>query len=155
MEHVSEKQSGEYTISSDVSMLDVEEIHRYLSEESYWSKNIPLSVVNASIENSFCIGAYYKGEQIGFARIITDYATFGYLADVYILEGHRGKGLSKKLMKFILKLDWVKSLRRFMLATVDAHGLYRQFGFKEFLHPSRMMEINQPGIYGDKNSPCK
>lgn len=130
-----------YTFSTDVTKLQVDVIHRYLSQDSYWAQNIPLEVVKRSISGSQCFGVYLGSEQIGFARVITDYATFGYLADVFILPAHRQKGLSKELMKFIMGLPSLKGLRRFMLATKDAHGLYRQFGFKELGDPSRIMEI--------------
>src|ERR1035437_4203359 len=96
------KRLTEYNISTDKKKLQIEVIHHYLSAESYWAKNIPMGIVKKSIENSFCFGIYFKDEQIGFARVITDYAIFAYLADVFILEAHRGKGLSKKLMQFIM-----------------------------------------------------
>lgn len=144
-----------YTISSDKGLLKLDEIHHFLSLEAYWSKNISKEIVQNAIENSFCIGIYYSGEQVGFARIITDYATFGYLADVFILKTHRGKGLSKAMMAVIMNLTWVKMLRRFSLATLDAQGLYRQFGFENPKNPERLMEIVKPSIYGDTNNPCK
>lgn len=144
----------DYTISSDKSLLQLEEVHRFLSVEAYWSKNIPRELIRTGIENSFCIGVYHAGKQVGIARIITDYATFGYLADVFIEETHRGKGLSKAMMAAIMELDWVKGLRRFTLATLDAHGLYKQFGFDQPKYPDRLMEITKPKIYGDGNNPC-
>jgi GNAT superfamily N-acetyltransferase len=136
-----EKTIGDYLISTDKTKLQVEKIHRYLSEESYWAQNIPVHLVLAAIKGSICFGVYAKGEQIGFARVITDRATFAYLADVYVKQEHRGKGLSKELMKFILNYDGLTSLRRFMLATKDAHGLYKQFGFSSLAEPQRFMEI--------------
>ncbi len=145
----------DYIISSDKTLLQIFDVHSFLSTESYWSKNIPKQTVEKAIENSFCIGVYFDSKQVGFARIISDYATFGYLADVYILQEHRGKGISKAMMKAILALDWVKGLRRFTLATLDAQGLYSQFGFFCPKNPERLMEISKPGIYGDLTNPCK
>jgi GNAT superfamily N-acetyltransferase len=112
-----------------------------LSKESYWAKNIPIELVKTSIEGSFCFGVYHQGKQIGFARVITDYATFGYLADVFIDKNYRGKGLSKELMKFIMEQEVIKKLRRFMLATLDAHSLYAQFGFESQEGNKRFMSI--------------
>ena len=138
---IDEKKIGEYLYSSDKKKLDVNYIHHYLSEESYWAKNIPREIVQKSIDGSLCFGIYYQDKQIGFARVITDYATFGYLADVFIDKHYRGKGLSKELMKFIMKQDVIKKLRRFMLATLDAHGLYTQFGFESQEGNKRLMGI--------------
>ncbi len=138
---ISEKKINNYIISTDRAKLDIDYIHHYLSKESYWSKNIPMEIVKASIEGSLCFGVYHQGKQIGFARVITDYATFGYLADVFIDKDYRGKGLSKELMKFILEQDIMKILRRFMLATLDAHSLYTQFGFKSEEGNKRLMGI--------------
>jgi GNAT superfamily N-acetyltransferase len=138
---IDEKKIGEYLYSSDKEKLDVNYIHHYLSEESYWAKNIPREIVQKSIDGSLCFGVYCQDKQIGFARVITDYATFGYLADVFIDKHYRGKGLSKELMKFIMKQDVIKKLRRFMLATLDAHSLYTQFGFESQEVNKRLMGI--------------
>ena len=131
---------GEYEISQDKRRLDVAAIHEYLTQ-SYWSVGIPRSVVEHAIKGSLCFGVYHHSMQIGFARVITDKATFAYLADVYILDPHRGKGLSKRMMKIIAAHPDLQGLRRFMLATRDAHGLYKQFGFTELSNPQRIMEI--------------
>ncbi len=136
-----EKQIGDYFLSTDKSKLQLNYIHRYLSNESYWSKHIPLEIVQKSIEGSLCFGVYLNNNQVGFARVITDNATFAYLADVFIDAQHRGKGLSKELMKFIMDSDFTKVVRNFLLATLDAHGLYEQFGFKALPEPERMMGI--------------
>ena len=136
-----------YTISTNKTKLNISLIYHYLSVESYWAKNIPLNTVKTSIKNSICFGVYVGSEQVGFARVITDKATFAYLADVFIVEPHRKKGLSKKLMKYILNYKKLKGLRRFMLATLDAHELYRKYGFSELRNPERIMEINIPDIY--------
>lgn len=137
---------GEYEISTDPQRLDVAAVHAYLTQ-SYWSPGIPRAMVERTIANSLCFGLYCGAEQVGFARVVTDRATFAYLADVFILDPHRGKGLSKWLMEFVKGHEDLQGLRRFMLATKDAHGLYRQFGFTELANPSRMMEILQPNVY--------
>lgn len=133
--------------STDKSLLDLNVIHKFLSERSYWAKGVPLYVVERSVKNSLCVGIYTDGRQIGFARIITDYTTFGYLADVFVDENFRGHGISKKLMEFIFQFPEVKTLRRFVLVTSDAHGLYEKFGFKPLKTPERFMEVHQPNVY--------
>ena len=138
---INEKYIGEFLYSTDKSKLNIEYIHNYLSKESYWAKNIPVEIVKKSIEGSLCFGVYHQNIQIGFARVITDHATFGYLADVFIDKEYRGNGLSKELMKFIMEQDVVKKLRRFMLATLDAHGLYTQFGFEKLEGDKRLMGV--------------
>jgi GNAT superfamily N-acetyltransferase len=139
-------QRGEYEISTDSELLDVAIIHAFLAQ-SYWSPGIPRSVVERAISNSLCFGLYRGAEQVGFARVITDKATFAYLADVFVLEAHRGKGLSKWLMQIIEEHEDLQGLRRFMLATKDAHDLYKQFEFRELANPSSMMEILKPDVY--------
>lgn len=137
----------EYTIATGYEAMDVATIHQYLSVESYWAKNIPLTLVQQSLQHSFCIGVFTADKQVGFARLITDYSTFAYLADVYILEAHRGRGLSKEMMQYIMSLDWIAGLRRIMLATADAHGLYQQFGFNVISTPDRIMECKKEQAY--------
>ncbi|MDP3557548.1 MAG: GNAT family N-acetyltransferase [Bacteroidota bacterium] len=136
-----EKNINNYLFSTDKTKLQLKVIHSYLSKESYWAQNIPLDLVKESISGSICFGVYTNNNQIGYARVITDNATFGYLADVFIVEEHRGKGLSKELMRFIMDFPALKKLRRFMLATKDAHGLYKQFGFNALAKPENIMEI--------------
>lgn len=136
-----ELQNGDYLFSTDKNKLQVAYIHHYLSEDSYWVQNIPIEIVQRSIDNSLCFGIYYGEQQVGFARVITDEATFGYLADVFVDEAHRGKNLSKQLMAFIMEHESLQGLRRLMLATLDAHGLYAQFGFGALKEPERFMEI--------------
>jgi len=131
---------GNYLISTDNSKLDIKVIQDYLSN-SYWAKNRTLKTTKISIKNSLCFGVYFKNSQIGFARLITDYATFAYLADVFILEEHRNKGLSKWLMEVILNYGEVQNLRRWFLATRDAHGLYEKFGFTNLKEPEKIMEM--------------
>lgn len=139
--------AGGYTISDDKSLLQLQVIHNYLCHQSYWAKGIPMAVVQKSIEGSYCVGVYLGDEQVGFARLVTDYATFGYLADVFVLEPHRGKGLSKEIIKFLLAQEWVQGLRNIMLGTQDAHGLYQQFGFTLLTDPKRYMYKFKPNIY--------
>jgi N-acetylglutamate synthase-like GNAT family acetyltransferase len=139
-----EWQDAEFIISTDLAKLDLEVIHRFLSVESYWSKGIKREIIEAAIQNSLCFGAYHEGKQIGFARMITDYATFAYLADVFVLKPYRGRGLSKWLMTCIMEHPKLQGLRRFMLATQDAHGLYAQFGYEPLPNPERFMQIFRP-----------
>ena len=133
-----------FIISTNKNQLNVAVIHNYLCNESYWAKNISLAVVQKSIEGSFCFGVYLKQEphvQIGFARVITDNATFGYLADVFITTQYRGMGLSKWLMHEIMQHKQLQGFRRWMLATKDAHGLYAQFGFTVLENTGRLMGL--------------
>ena len=120
---------GKYIIDTDPMMIDRELVHRYLSAESYWAKGIPFETVSRSIDHSLCFGLYHGKQQIGFARMVTDRATFTYLADVFILPEERGKGLSKWMMEVIDTHPDLQGLRRWMLGTRDAHGLYEQFGW--------------------------
>jgi GNAT superfamily N-acetyltransferase len=135
---------GEYTISDDRGRLDLGVIHRFISEESYWGQGRDIEVVRRSVENSLPFGVYRGAEMVGFARVVTDYATFAWVADVFVVEGHRGRGLSKWLMEVILAHSELQGFRRWVLATKDAHGLYRQFGFHELKRPERWMERPDP-----------
>ena len=135
------------TISADKSLPDITMIQSFLGTESYWAKNIPLKIVEESIRNSLCFGVYTDEKQVGFARVITDYTTFAYLADVFILKECRGRGMSKDLINYIRKYPALQGLRRWMVATMDAHELYRKFGFSELAHPERFMEIHTKTIY--------
>lgn len=136
------------TISTDKSRLDVDRIHRFLSEESYWAKNIPRATVERSIEHSLCFGAYDGDAQVGFARVISDRAVFAYIADVFVVESHRGRGVSKQIMEAIRAHPELQGLRRWHLLTRDAHSLYAQYGFRSLDKPPRHMEIFVPGVYG-------
>jgi N-acetylglutamate synthase-like GNAT family acetyltransferase len=141
----------DYKITDNKKEMDVDAIHDYLTR-SYWAKNVPKSVVTKAVENSLCFGLFAitankNGKQVGFARLITDYATFAYLADVYILEEHRGKGLSKQLMEMIVKHPQLQGLRRIMLATRDAHGLYEQYGFTPLTEQTMFMQLWTPDVY--------
>jgi len=136
-----------YKISSDISDMDISAIHDYISR-SYWAENIPLKTMEKAIKNSLCFGVFTdSGEQVAFARMVTDSATFAYLADVFVLEKHRGKGISKWLMKSIIDNPNLQGIRRMALATSDAHGLYEQFGFKALASPELFMELHQPNVY--------
>ena len=135
-----------FVISTDRARLDVALIHQFLTH-SYWSQGIPREVVERAIDHSLCFGIYSESGQVGFARVITDRATFAYLADVFVLQSHRGSGLGKFLMECISNHPQLQNLRRWMLATRDAHGLYAKFGFAPLAHPERFMERHNPEIY--------
>ena len=141
-----DKNLSAYEVHTDPDRLELDVIHGFLVR-SYWSPGVPREVVARAITHSLCFGLYHHGAQIGFARVVTDRATFAYLADVFVLEEHRGRGLSKQLMAVIVAHPDLQRLRRFLLATRDAHGLYRQFGFAALSYPSRLMEILRPNIY--------
>ena len=128
-------------ISTEKSRLDVTFVHHFLCDESYWAANIPLDLVQTSIENSLCFGAYDGGAQVGFARVITDYAVFAYVADVFVVASHRGKRVGRELMAAIVAHPALQRLRRWHLVTRDAHRLYEQFGFQPLRTPERHMEI--------------
>lgn len=130
----------EFSISTDKSRLNVPLIHQFLSQESYWAQNISLELVERSIENSLCFGVYHHHEQVGFARIITDYATTAYMTDVFVVAAYRGQGISKLLMETINQWPSLQGLRRWVLATRDAHTLYEQFGYTELNHPEWFMQ---------------
>ena len=142
-----EWQNGEFTISTDRTRLQIEAIHRFLSEESYWANNRRKEQTLTAIKNSLPFGVYTGENQIGFARVVTDYATFAYLGDVYILKDFRGKGLSKWLMEVIIGHPELQDFRRWVLATRDAHTLYEKFGFHALVHPDRWMEKPAPNAY--------
>jgi GNAT superfamily N-acetyltransferase len=137
---------GGFTISTDPERLDRARIHGFLVD-SYWAKAIPRAVVDRSIEGSLNFGLYEGAAQVGFARVITDRATFAYLADVFVLESHRGRGLAAWLMEVIQAHPELQSLRRWILMTRDAHELYRKFGFREIEDPGRCMEIVDREVY--------
>jgi GNAT superfamily N-acetyltransferase len=136
-----------YEISADPSRVDIGTVYRFLSEEAYWSPGIPRAVVEKAIANSLCFGVYHGADQVGFARVITDKATFAYLADVFVLKQHRRKGLSKWLVHEVMCHPDLQGLRRFLLVTSDAHSLYAQTGFTSIGNAWRFMEILRPDIY--------
>lgn len=135
---------GEFSISTDPKRLDIETIHRFLSSESYWAQGRPIETVQRSLDHSFTFGLYLKDKQIGFARVVTDYATFAWVADVFVLHEYRGQGLSKWLMEVILGHPELQGFRRWVLATKDAHTLYERFGFIPLHKPERWMERPDP-----------
>jgi GNAT superfamily N-acetyltransferase len=130
-------------ISTDKTRLDIDLIHDYLSKESYWAKGRDIEIVKRSIDNSLCFGLYIDNKQIGFARVVTDYAIFGWIMDVFILSDYRGKGYGKKLIYAIMTHEKLQNLQRWGLGTDDAHGLYQQFGFTPLSKPQNMMEIKR------------
>jgi GNAT superfamily N-acetyltransferase len=133
-----------FLLSTDKSLLDFDIIYNYLDKESYWAKGIPVEKLKKAIEHSICFGVYHHKKQIGFARVVTDQAVFAYIADVFILPAFRKKGLSKWLIQTIRNHPELQSLRRWVLATADAHALYSQFDFKVISSPDRWMEIYTP-----------
>jgi GNAT superfamily N-acetyltransferase len=143
---VHEWQQGECLISTDKERLDIATIHGFLTT-SYWAAGISIEIVKRSIEHSLNFGLFQNDQQVGFARVITDYTTFAYLADVFVLEPFRGRGLSKWLMQVIVAHPDLQGLRKWVLFTRDAHGLYRQVGYTSLANPERAMERNFPNIY--------
>ncbi|HYE66132.1 MAG TPA: GNAT family N-acetyltransferase [Pyrinomonadaceae bacterium] len=143
---IHEWRRGEYLISTDQRRLDINVIHDYLSNESYWATGRAIETIRRSIEHSLAFGIYRGEEQVGFARVVTDYATFAWLADVFVLEAHRGRGLGKWLVEVILSHPELQGFRRWVLATKDAHELYRQFGFDALRRPERWMERPDPSM---------
>lgn len=142
-----------YLISTDKSLLCIDDIHRFLSHKAYWCLGIPKEVVSKAIENSLCFGLFDETskKQVGFARVVTDKATFAWICDVYIEEAYRGRSLSKWLMEVLLSHPDLLSLRRVCLATKDAHDLYKMYGFKVTETPQNWMEVKDNDIYKNMN----
>ncbi len=138
---------GDYALTTDQARIDTAVVHRYLSEESYWARGIPRETVERSMQHSLCFAILCVGQTVGFARVTSDLATVAYLGDVFVLPAHRGKGLSKWLVSCITAHPQLQGLRRWMLATADAHGLYAQFGFTPMKAPERWMERHDPAVY--------
>jgi len=136
-----------FTISTDRSLLDVELIQNFLVNGSYWAKNRTLEQTRKAIENSLCFGVYAAGLQVGFGRVVSDYATFAYIGDVFVLDQYRKRGVGKILMQAMIDHPDLQGLRRWVLATRDAHGLYEQYGFSGLAHPERWMERPAPDAY--------
>jgi GNAT superfamily N-acetyltransferase len=141
-----EWQRGEYTISTDRDRLDIPIIHNFISNESYWAKGRSIETVRRSLDNSINFGLYKNDQQIGFGRVVTDYATFAWIADVFVLSEHRGRGLSQWLMEVILAHPELQGFRRWVLSTRDAHSLYARFGFIPLHRPERWMERPDPNM---------
>ncbi|ATQ41390.1 GNAT family N-acetyltransferase [Caulobacter mirabilis] len=143
-----EREIGSYTISDDPARFDLPRAHRWIAEESYWAKGIPYTTFAAAVRNSLTFGAFDKaGEMAAMARVVTDRATFGWLCDVFVDEAYRGSGLGKALMAYFKDHPDLQGFRRMHLATADAHGLYRQFGFGDLTGADRWMEIRDPDVY--------
>jgi len=139
-----------FVVTDDPARIDIDVVHGFL-RQVYWAKGIPLETVRKSIANSHCFSVFENDAQIGFARVISDKATFAYLCDVFVLAPHRGKGASRFMMDCIVNHPDLANLRRWMLLTDDAHGLYRKFGFQDIADPRRHMEISRPKIYESSN----
>ena len=139
-----------FCISTEKSKLDLQTIHKFLSEEAYWSKNIPFERVCEAIENSLNFGIYFGNQQVRYARIISDFSTIAYLGDVFVLPEYRGKGLSKWLMETVMSHPNLQGLRRWILLTGDAHELYKKFGWTEIANPSVWLEIHDKDVYKTK-----
>lgn len=136
----------------DPAQFDIAAIHAFLAS-TYWSPNVPRDVVDRAIAGSLCIGVLDDGRQIGFARLVTDRATFAYLADVFVIPEYRGQGVSQEMLRRLFAHPDVQGLRRLMLATRDAHGLYEKFGFKPLAAPDRFMELHDPNVYATPAAP--
>jgi GNAT superfamily N-acetyltransferase len=144
---IQEHHRNGFTVSTERSRLDVDFIHDFLAQKSYWAAEVPREVVERSLRNSLCFGLYQGCKQIGLARVVTDYATFAYVCDVFVDAAHRRSGLGTWLMECVMAQPSLPELRRIMLATKDAHELYRRFGFAELVQPQKLMEIHRPNVY--------
>lgn len=142
-----EVQRDGYLVSTDPAKLDIDAVHAFLSQQSYWATGISRDRLERAIEHSLPFGLYHEGKQIAFSRVITDFVTFAYLADVYVDEAYRGRGLAKLLLEAVLAHPELQRLRRWMLGTRDAHALYAQFGFVPLEEPGRWMELPDPDAY--------
>ena len=137
---------GPYSVTADRGRIDVDAVHAFLTR-SFWATGISKELVAKSIEHSLCFGVFHEQAQVAFARVVTDYSTYAYLCDVYVLEAHRGRGLAQELMNHVMRHPDLQGLRRMMLATSDAHGLYAKYGFTPLAAPDRMMEVHRPNVY--------
>jgi GNAT superfamily N-acetyltransferase len=150
VEAIIEQVRGEYAVSTDTRRLDLAAVHAYLTA-SYWSPGLPLDVLTRAVAGSLCFGLYHRDAQVGFARVITDRATFAYLCDVYVLDAHRGRGMGRWLMEVVVAHPALQGLRRFVLVTRDAHGLYERFGFRSLARPDGYMEVHRPDVYSGRS----
>jgi GNAT superfamily N-acetyltransferase len=146
---------GPFRISTDPSLLDRDLVHRFLSDEAYWSRGVSRETVERQIDNALSFGLYEGDRQVGFARVVTDRAAIGYLADVFVVGSHRGRGLGKWLVQTVLSHPDLQGLRRLFLGTADAHSLYERFGFRPLPDPERMMSIERPAGRGRDRSDCR
>ena len=144
-------QKGDFFLTTDPSQLDLEVIHDFLANQSYWSGNIPFEKVKTAVENSLNFGIYYKSRLIAYARVISDFSTIAYLGDVFVLQEFRGHGLSKWLMESVMAHPQLQGLRRWILLTGDAHELYKKYGWKSIANPDRWMEKHDPDVYKNNN----
>jgi GNAT superfamily N-acetyltransferase len=148
---IHENHSDQYFVSSDPDKLDIPFIHNWMANESYWAADIPLKLLERTLENSLCFGVYQNdGTQVGFGRVVTDFTTIAWLTDVFITEEHRGKGLSRFLMDTILAHPELRVVRRWLLGTDHAHGLYRKYGFKNLDHPENFLTKHRSQMYQDE-----
>ena len=145
--NITHEYNSDYTLSTDLEKIDLNMVHDYLSNHAYWSLNIPFETLMKAVKNSLNFGVFYKGKQVGYARVISDHATIAYLGDVFILPEHRGKGLSKWLMETMTHHPQLQGLRRWILLTKDAHELYKKYGWNEIAVPARWMEKHDPNVY--------
>jgi GNAT superfamily N-acetyltransferase len=144
---IAEQRRGEFLVSTDPRRLDLHVVHDFLTN-CYWAKGIPLEVVERSVKHALCFGIYDgSGAQVGFARVVSDFSTVAYLGDVFVLESHRGHGLGKWMMECIMQHPALEGMRRWILVTRDAHGLYQQFGFTPLKSAERFMELHRPDVY--------
>lgn len=141
---------GDFQISTDQKLLDITVVHNFLAMQSEWARGIPLSILRRSLRNSLCFGVFHKAQQIGLARVISDYATIAYLGDVFIVPEFRGRGLSKWLMECVISHPNLQNLRRWILVTEDAHGLYKKYGFRQLENPDGFMELHNKRVYKPK-----
>jgi GNAT superfamily N-acetyltransferase len=145
-------QKGEFAITTDQTRLDLDMIHEYLAQQSYWARGISRPTLEKSVRNSLCFALLEANRQIGLARVISDYATFAYLGDVFVLPEYRGHGLAKWLMQCVVAHPDLQNLRRWILVTKDAHGLYLKYGFMQLARHQSFMELHNPDVYLDRNS---
>jgi len=148
---ITENRKGNFVVSTDKKRIDLDVVHGFLTE-CYWARGIPREVVARCIENSLCFGVHGEGRQVGFGRVISDYATYAYIGDVFVLESYRGRGLGKWLMECVMRHPWLQGLRRWSLVTGDAHGLYSQLGFAALTAPEKYMELYDPEVYVRRRS---
>lgn len=145
---IQERFREDYFVSSDPEKLDLQFIHNWLAKESYWAADIPFKLLERTLRNSFCFGVYQKdGQQVGFGRVVTDYTTFAWVTDVFIMDAHRGKGLSRFLMNTLLEHPEMRIVRRWLLGTEHAHGLYRKLGFVDLEHPENFLTKHRSNMY--------
>ena len=149
-EKAREYRKGKFTVSTDRELIDLDVVHRFLTD-CYWAKGVPRDIVARSIQNSLCFGVYSEGKQVGFARVISDYATYAYVGDVFLLEPFRGRGLAKWMMECVVQHPRLQGLRRWSLVTSDAHALYSQVGFTPLKKPQNYMEIHRPDVYASSS----